>query len=254
MERFLFLTDIHFPAEDKRSLDAVLNYAADSGPWDGIILNGDIGDYESVSSHNAGQLRKLENKRLWKDHEAVNKGLDLIDSAVFGKSRGVDKKKYFLEGNHEYRVERAINVNPNLEGFAEVPTALKLAERGYEWLPFWSKGTMLRVGNANFMHAFCHGRNHAKATLSMIDRPTFYGHTHDVAEESKLTLGDNKQVCAQSLGTLIDYRVDYMRGRPHRWQQAFAEFYFLPDGHFNHFVTKIFKHRFVAPNGKVYKG
>ena len=249
--RCIVLPDIHFPVHDKRSLDATLQYVADNGPYDFFVQLGDLGDWDSCSSHNKNDLRKIEGKRIFKDAKACNAGLDLIASAF---PNWKTMSKWLLEGNHEYRLERAIGANPNLEGLAEVPKLLGLEERGIHWVKSWSTGEFLTIGNALFTHGLYHGKNHIKLSLTAIDRPLFYGHTHNVEEQSKLTLGENKQISVMSLGCLMDFKVDYMRGRPHRWQQAFAEFSFLPDGYFNCYVTKIFKNRFIGKDGKVYKG
>ena len=40
-----------------------------------------------------------------------------------------------------------------------------------------------------------------------------------------------------------------MRGRPSKWQQGFGVFHFQPNGFFNFFQVRIFKHSFIAPEG-----
>jgi hypothetical protein len=46
-----------------------------------------------------------------------------------------------------------------------------------------------------------------------------------------------------------------MRGRPNKWQQAIGEIIVYPDGFFQEWDTKIFKHRFTGLlTGKMYDG
>jgi hypothetical protein len=113
---------------------------------------------------------------------------------------------------------------------------------------------MYTKGKANFGHGEYTTRDHARKHIESYGVNFFYGHTHDVQESPKVFHGDNNTVVAQSFGCLCDYAQSYLRGRPTKWQQAFGEFYFRPDGFFNYTVTKIFDHAFVSPDGEWFDG
>ena len=81
-----------------------------------------------------------------------------------------------------------------------------------------------------------------------------FGHTHAIESASMTARGDNKTHMAQSIGCLQVYDPAWLKGKPTKWQQAFAEVAVFPDGFFNYWVTQVFKHRFVAGCGKVYQG
>lgn len=76
--------------------------------------------------------------------------------------------------------------------------------------------------------------------------------THDVMCYPMTNRAKHKAYVGQSLGCLCVYDMDYMGKRPSNWQQAFAEFVFTKDGHFNYNITRIFNHSFVHLNGKMY--
>jgi predicted phosphodiesterase len=247
LERVLVLPDIHIPVEDKLTLRGVERYAAEH-KWDEVIYLGDFMDLGVISSHNKNNLRAISGQSLGKDYDAGNRTLDR-HQRLFGNA-----KLTLLEGNHEFRTERYINANPQLEGLVEVPIRLDLKSRGIEWVPSWSKGKIYSKGKANYSHGKYHGRNHARKHMDNFGVNIFYGHTHDEELVSKVFHGDNNTVVAHSLGCLCDYNQSYLLGNPTNWQHAFATFHFRPDGFFNYTVTKIFDHAFVSPEGEWFDG
>jgi predicted phosphodiesterase len=244
--KLVWLGDQHVPDHDVKTNAAVFRYLKEERP-DYVILGGDMLDFSCISSHNRDNLRRIESRRLQKEFDAGNKYLDALQRAV-GNIPIV-----YLEGNHEFRVERYIDVNPQLEGLFTVPEKLKLKERGINWIKSWSETKPFRVGKALFLHGLYHSKNHANLMVQNFGSNIFYGHTHDTDCASLITMGDSTTKIAQALGCLCNYRQYYLKGRPTRWQQAFGVFWFRKDGYFNHSVVRIFEHRFVAPSGVLYR-
>lgn len=247
--KVVVISDLQVPYQDERSLRVVEQYIADN-EWDELIWIGDFMDFDYLSSFNVDSPRKLEGKRLKQDYIYGGKIMDRQISAAQKKNPSC--KFTLLEGNHEERVERAIDKAPMLEGWMEVPTGLELARRGVKWIPSWSKGKIHKIGKANFVHGQYTNKYHASKMVDNYGDNIFYGHTHDVMSHSKVLRGKDKTVVGQSIGCLCEYDQSYMKGKPSNWQQAFGVFYFLPDGHFSYYIPRIFKNRFVAPDGKVY--
>jgi predicted phosphodiesterase len=243
----IVLPDIHAEYTDHTTLRGVYRYIKDRQP-DYLVQIGDFMDFDIISSHNKGNLRSIEGKTLHKAYREGNLILDQLQTAAPNAAFTI------LEGNHDYRIERYIDEHPEMKGTIEVPIGLSLAARGINWIPTWSTGEPLVIGNASFIHGLYTNDHHAKKTVQAFGRPVFYGHTHDVQCYSQVLTGDNKTLVGQSLGCLCDYGQTYMMGRPSKWQQAFAEFHFWPNGFFQYFVVMIFQHRFVAPTGDLYDG
>lgn len=244
--RVVYLPDIHTPMEDKFSLAAVKTYLFKTQP-DEIIIGGDFLDLNCISSHNAKNLRAVEGQTIEKDIKYANTVLDSLQAVC-------PVKFTYIEGNHEFRLNRYVDANPRMAGILEVPKLLRLAERRIKWVPQWSKGTVHKIGKATFLHGELTCDNHAKAMVSSYGDNVFYAHCHDVQSYSKKTKGDNKTRVGQSLGCLCSYAQAYMRGTTSRWQQGFGVFHFMPDGHFNYYVVRIFNHRFISPEGVLYDG
>ncbi len=239
----LVLTDLHIPSHDERSLSAVEKLMADYN-WKYVLYLGDIMDFDCISSHNKENLRAIAGKTIWHDYEIANEILDrhqkLCPTAKF----------LYAEGNHEERIQRYIDANPQLEGMIELEVGLKLKKRKIDFISYRS-GKTFKIGKARFFHGIYTNQFHAKKTVEAFGDNIFYGHTHDVQSFSKEMHGDNKTLVGQSLGCLCRYDQPYMKGRPSKWQQCVTVFYFQKDGYFNYYPIRIFDHRFVF-NNKLY--
>lgn len=250
----ILLTDTHVPFEDRRTLASIEHYMAwrnsrraSQPKIGGLIHCGDLMDFDCISHHNANKLRLVEARRIKGDYDKANAILDRWQN-IIGEGGSYD----LIEGNHEERVERYLDVNPQLTGMVEVEHGLNLKARGFRWTRFWSKGDILRVGRARFIHGRYTNKYHAEKHLRMYGENTFYGHTHDIQEYSQEYLGNDKTKAGGSMGCTCDYKQRYLQGAPTKWQQAFALFYFRPNGFFNHFIVRIFNHCFVSPEGELF--
>lgn len=103
-------------------LERIGQYIVDVKP-DVVIHLGDFADMESLSSYDVGK-KSFEGRRYTKDIEAANKAMDCLLSPLrsFNATAKEQKKKQYhprkvmLLGNHENRINRAINDDPKLEG------------------------------------------------------------------------------------------------------------------------------------------
>jgi predicted phosphodiesterase len=210
--KILAAGDFHFPAENKKAL-AVFEKHLGQEKWDYLVLGGDILDFSYLSKYSIGNLRSIEGKRILKDYDYANKMLDRW------KFKG---KKYFLLGNHDQRVEKYINANPNLEGMLELETNLHLKERGYEVINCYPKNEVLELGNFIFLHGIYHNQFHSKKTLDVFDKNVIYFHTHTFQQFTK-TRFDKSAKFAQSVGCMCNYEQDYMGKKASSWQMGFLE-------------------------------
>jgi len=248
----LVLTDIHVPEHDELTLEPVLKFIGDEW-WDYVLDLGDLMDFNSISFFNHGKPRLVGDDSLDHDYDVANQILDARDAAVL--KNNPDAIRVQLQGNHEHRVERLLDEQPQLgEVTIGVEHNLRLEERGIEWVKSWNDGTTYKIGKAHFHHGLYTNLHHAKKMVEEFGCNIFYGHTHDIQTYSKVFQGRDKTLQGSSLGCLCKYEQRYMRGRPNKWQQAIAVFHIFPDGFFQKNVIPIFKHRFVSPTtGKVYQ-
>lgn len=117
-------------------LSALGNYIVAKRP-DKIIHIGDHWDLPSLSSYDRG-TRKAEGRRLSEDIQAGKEGMEILLAplkALQKRQRRNKKKVYtpemhFTIGNHEERLMRHVNANPELEGYLSYD-AFELEKHGW---------------------------------------------------------------------------------------------------------------------------
>lgn len=252
IQRWLVLPDLQIPYHDKKSLKAVEAYMS-AYEWDGWIQLGDFLDFNALSSYAKGKpgtVKLLDSvARTFDAGRAI-----LTRHARILRSRNVSARMVLLQGNHDYRAVSYAEEHPGMKEHLDVPKHLNLAELDIEWIKSWEDGKLFKLGNAYFTHGLIVSKHHAAAMAHRYGVPIFYGHTHSVQEFTEVLYGANKTIAGKSLGCLCDYRQAYMKGAPSAWQQAISTFFVFPDGYFTEYTSRIFKHRFVGPDGRVYDG
>ena len=249
--RWIVVPDMQVPFEDKRTLRAVEAYM-DDHRWDGYINLGDFLDFRELSRFEEGNLRDNKISAIRRSYAAGNAILDRHVDIIRRRNRAA--RMVLIEGNHEYRIEAYLDKHPEAAGLVEVPVGLRLKERAIDWIPFWSLGKLFRLGNAYFGHGRFTGKYHAAKHADHYGVCFYYGHVHDIMTFPRVQHGNDKTIEAASLGCLCRYDQTYIAGAPTNWQQGFAVFHVLPDGYYQRFIVRIFRHRFVSPEGKVYAG
>lgn len=220
--------------------------------WDGYVNIGDFMDLDSISRFNENSPGEKENKRLDQDYLEGNTILDRHQAII--RKRNRKARFVYLEGNHEYRIEDYFKKHPELkDGHYAVKNALRLEERGFEWIRSWSNNEPFSLGKANFVHGKYTNQYHPAKMANKYGDNIFYGHTHDmmchaVAHE----FHPDKVHVGQSIGCLCKPQ-KYMKGSLNNWQQGFMVLFLLPDGKFNYYLPRIFNHQFIGPDGVLYR-
>jgi predicted phosphodiesterase len=249
-ERWIVLPDMQVPYHDTKTLRAVESCMA-ANRFDGYINLGDFLDFNEISSYNDGYPGRIA-EQVDQTFKVGNEILDRHQAII--RRRNPKARFVLIEGNHDYRAVTYTEKHPELGGILSVPKQLRLKARKFEWIPSWSKGKLFKLGNAYFTHGLALSKYHAAVMAAKFGVCIYYGHTHDVMEFPMVQLGADKTIVGKSLGCLCRYDQKYLKGAPTNWQQAFAIFYLFPDGYYTEQTIRIFKHRFVGPDGVVYDG
>lgn len=199
-ERLLIIPDTHRPFHDQRAWNLVIQVAKTWAP-DRIIILGDFGDFYSVSSHQKNPA--LRNLFLKDEVVDVTAGLDELANAA------PDAKKYYVQGNHEWRLERYIAAQaPDLFGCVDTPGILGLKERGWRYTPYKKHQ---KIGEIYFTHdTGKSGINAARQARTAFEDNVVIGHTHRMDYSIKGNAKNSPHVAAM-FGWLGDVeKVDYM--------------------------------------------
>ena len=101
------------PTESLEYILWIGKYIHDTKP-DIILMIGDWWDFPSLSSYDKGKASS-EGRRFVDDLTAGNKGLELLELEI-NKDPSYKPRKVFCKGNHEHRVDRYVEDNPELKG------------------------------------------------------------------------------------------------------------------------------------------
>jgi len=122
-------------------LNALGNYIVDKKP-DVIVQIGDFADMHSLSTYDKG-TRKAEGARVEEDIIAAQAGMDALLGPLYTyneKQRRTKHAQYWPElhltlGNHENRINRHVDANPELYSFLSVGS-LEFEDYGWNVHPF----------------------------------------------------------------------------------------------------------------------
>jgi hypothetical protein len=165
-KKILIIPDLHVPHHHRPSWNLVLKVAA-AVKFDIVVTMGDFLDLASMSGHKKRQ--PIRTPSLKEEIRAGNRELDRLDFC------GIPEK-YFIEGNHETRYTRFIADNMQLDGMNTIPEALRLSERGWQWVPYWHE---LKLGKVYFTHDYGQaGMNAARGARTKVGGNVVIGHCH----------------------------------------------------------------------------
>ena len=139
-----------------KHLRALGNYIVEKKP-DVIVHIGDHWDMESISTY--AKPKEMEGRRILADIQSGHRGMKELMSPIIeynANRRRNKKRRYrprleFCLGNHEERLKRYVDSNPNLEGVINYPQAFHLGKYG------WNVNEFLKpvvIGGISFAHYF----------------------------------------------------------------------------------------------------
>lgn len=199
---------------DERALETALAYAKSVQP-DAFIIGGDFLDAESCSQHGG----KADSPWLIDELAFASEWLSRIRSAL------PEADIYYLEGNHETRLQRFIAKNaPTLSGLFAIPEALGLSDMDVAWVPYMDlvqlqmpSGT---PGAIHYFHGHCFNKHHAATNAATYMRSVRYGHTHRPQMYTLRPFGSSPIVAVGS-PCLARLQPDYM-AQPSNHVQGFG--------------------------------
>lgn len=159
-------------------------YAAEKKP-DVIVHLGDHWDMPSLSSYDVG-TKSFEGRRYINDIEAGNIGMEtFLEPILSEQQRLIDNHRQrwnprlvFLFGNHEERIQRAVNKDPKLDGLVSYND---LNLDAWETVPFLEPIVIDGVAYCHYFTSGVMGRpvSNAKLLLQKKHMSCIMGHVQD---------------------------------------------------------------------------
>lgn len=191
---------------------AIVDYKPD------VVVNlGDFADMPSLSTHDKAGSKYFEGKRYTKDVEVVKEAMSMLLAPLKEEQARLKRNKekqykprmVMLLGNHENRINRAVNNNPMLEGL------ISTKDLGYE--KDWEVHEFLHpvfIGGVGFSHYWPVGAmgrpaSSAAAIVSKLHMSCVAGHMQgkQVAYGKR---ADGQSICAIIAGSFYQHYEDYM--------------------------------------------
>lgn len=178
-----------------------------------VIQLGDFADMYSLNSFDRGKI-SMEGKRYKQD---IAVSLDAMDKLMTPINKaGVHPELIMLEGNHEYRITRAIQEDPRLEGTISTED-LRFSEYGWTVHPYKS---IVTIDNVSYSHHFSHGRmgrpvTGSKQHISKLMHSTVSGHSH-VFDLAFATRVNGEEIFSLVAGCFFEKKLSYTDIVEHR--------------------------------------
>lgn len=206
------------PNIDMSYLSWVGQYIAEKKP-DVLIHIGDHFDLPSLSSYDKG-TKKAEGKRLDDDIAAGIEGMNLLLQPV-ADLQAAELKKYgevrykpkmiFTIGNHEERLMRHVNANPELAGLVGYDN-FKLKENGWEVYDFLEPAVIHGVTYIHFMPNPMSGKPYGGAAaniLGKVGESFCQGHQQKLDVATRFLPASGRQQWAIVAGACYDHFEGY---------------------------------------------
>ena len=224
----MVIPDCHVkPGVNTDHLEWAGNYASDKQP-DVIVMIGDWFDMPSMSSYDRGKLA-FEGRRYVSDIKAGRVAMERFLKPILA-TKGYKPRLVFTMGNHEYRVIRYADENPELSGKLSWED-FGLKEYGWEVVDYLKPVTIDGVSYCHFFTSGVMGRpvSSAAALLRARQQSSTMGHVQntDVAFHPKT------QNIAMFAGTFYSHDEDYLGYQGNVQRRQIVIKHEVEDGHYD---------------------
>lgn len=215
------------PGDNLKFLNSIGNYIVDKQP-DVIVQIGDFVDMPSLSSYDYGK-KSFEGRRYKDDVEASHEAMEtLLDPIVaYNQQARRNKQKQYLPrliltlGNHENRINRAVNNDTKLEGMLTVDD-LNYGGYGWEQYDFLDVAIVDGVAYSHYFVTGIAGRpaSSAAAQIRKTNMSCVAGHQQGL-QIANAQRADGARLTSVIAGSCYEHNEDYLgaQGNKH-WRGA----------------------------------
>lgn len=212
---------------------------------DCIVHLGDHADMPSLSSYDVGK-KAFEGRRYRTDIDAAKAGMQALLGPVEeyntqrrknGKRQYLPRKELLL-GNHENRINRAVNDDPKLDGVLSI-SDLEY-DRDWNVNPFLD---VIVIGGVAFSHYFITGvagrpAGTAAAQLRKTNMSSIAGHQQG-KQIAYATRADGKTITSIIAGSCYEHNEDYMGPQGNRHWRGVIMLHEVDDGAFDEMFVSL---------------
>jgi len=220
-------------------LNKIGRYIVEKKP-DKLICLGDFADMPSLSSYDVGK-KSFEGKRYLKDIAASHAAMEALLSPMWefnAKAKRNKEKQYHPEmvltlGNHENRINRAVNDDSKLEG---VLTVDALGYVGYGWkvVPFLDVIVIDGIAYSHYFTTGLMGRpvTTASACIAKKHMSCIQGHQQGLQIATAYN-AEGRNLTSIIAGSCYEHNEDYMSSQGNKHWRGFLMLHDVKDGEFD---------------------
>lgn len=224
---------------DFQYLNKLGHYIIDKRP-DVIICIGDFADMPSLSSYDVGK-KVFEGKRYVKDIAAAHQAMESLLEPLWTfntKAKKNKEKQYHPRmvmtlGNHEERINRAVNDDAKLDGMLSISD---LGYEGYGWevYPYLDVVVIDGVAYSHFFTSGTMGRpvTSAAALLSKKHMSAVMGHVQQ-RQIAYANTADGRQITGLFSGCCYEHDEGYLGAQGNGYWRGFWVLHEVKDGQFD---------------------
>lgn len=227
------------PGHDYTYLRKIGKYAVEKRP-DKIICLGDFADMESLSSYDQGK-KSFEGRRYKNDVLAAHQAMVSFLSPIWeynSRAKRNKEKQYKPEliltlGNHENRINRAVNDSPQLEGVLSI-NDLQYKEFGWSVHDFLEVVIVDGIAYSHYFTTGVMGRpvTSAAACLSKKHMSCVQGHQQGLQIHSGFK-ADGSMITSIIAGSCYEHDEDYLGPQGNKHWRGFLMLHDVNDGEFD---------------------
>lgn len=217
MKRHVIIPDTQLaPGDNLDFLEHIGKYIAHLAP-DVIVQLGDWADMSSLSSWDVGK-KSYEGRKYVEDIVVANEGIYRLTSPirqermrrVLGKRKSWSPRMIFVEGNHENRINRAIESDRKLEGLMS-PSDIRFEDNGFERHSFLKPVVVDGIVYVHYLTSGVMGRpiTTANGILTKRHQSAVVGHQQG-RQVATAVRADGKLITAIIAGSCYEKNEDYL--------------------------------------------
>jgi hypothetical protein len=238
--RHLVIPDAQIRAEDNlQFITAIGNYIVEKKP-DTIVNIGDFADMPSLSSYDVGK-KSFEGRRYTSDIGAAHQGMEALLAPLKEYNKRMRKTRHatyiptmvLTLGNHENRINRAINNDAKLEGLISIDD-LGYRKYGWEVHDFLEVVMLNGVAYSHYFVTGVAGRpaSSASAQLNKKHQSCIAGHQQGL-QIATGNHADGRMITSIIAGSCYEHDEDYLGPQGNRHWRGILVLNDVHDGEFD---------------------
>jgi hypothetical protein len=246
MVKHLYIPDCQIrEGDDTGFLTCIGNYIVDKKP-DVVICGGDFADMPSLSSYDQGK-KSFEGRRYRKDICAVHEAMSALllplhnynEQQVRNKKAQYKPRLVLTLGNHEERINRAVNDDAKLEGTIGIQD-LGYEEYGWEVYPYLE---VVVIDGVAYSHYFTSGVkglaiSTASALLTKKHMSCVAGHQQG-RQIASAQRADGKTITCIIAGSCYEHDEDYMGPQGNKHWRGLVVLHQVQDGAYDEMFVSL---------------